>query len=141
MRAILTRARGQTLDSLFSLTGAFPPARECEKISSGVSAEGSEMRGSRRLWAPNINPGSGKLDPHETLSILTGFFEREMSGRSAGSAFKGGFQILRWAASRASECILKRAATANTDLSGSVKQSNPQAWHENIDGAYTESFL
>lgn len=52
MRAILTRARGQTLDSLFSLTGAFPQPGECEKISSSMSAEGSEMLASRRLRPP-----------------------------------------------------------------------------------------
>lgn len=49
MRAILTRARGQTLDSLFSLTGAFPQPGECEKISSSVSAEGRDMLGSRHV--------------------------------------------------------------------------------------------
>lgn len=46
------------------------------------------MVGSRHLRPLNINPGSGKLDPLETLSILTGFFKRVVSRRPAGFAFK-----------------------------------------------------
>lgn len=71
---------GRTLDSPFFFNGSIPSAGECEKISPGVSAEGSENAGQSPSEAPRtLTPGSGKLDPREKPSILAGFFKREMS--------------------------------------------------------------
>lgn len=78
MHAILTRAGGgRTLDSPFFFNGSIPSAGECEKISSGVSAEGSENAGQSPSEAPpNINPGDlENWTPREKPSILAeGFF-------------------------------------------------------------------
>lgn len=53
-----------------------------------------------------------------------GFFKREVSRRSTNPLLS---------CEQRPECILKRGATVN---SGSVKQNNPQTWHENMEDAY-----
>lgn len=48
MRAILTRARGQTLDSLFSLTGAFPQRGNVRRLAPAC------QRREAKCWAATI---------------------------------------------------------------------------------------
>lgn len=95
MHAILTRAGGgQTLDSPFFFNGSIPSAGECEKISSGVSAEGSENAGQSPSEAPRaLTPGIWKIGPPvKSRQSSRAFFKREMSVGLRASHSKEAFK-------------------------------------------------
>ena len=93
MLAILTRPRGQTLDSLFLLL-EHSLSEECEKIRFSVSSEGSDMLGSSHLRPQTLSRDMENWTPVKCCQSSQAFLRVKQVDVLQAMHSEGSFLIL-----------------------------------------------